>query len=242
MGADPLGNRGGVEVSQQKTFDITVVSHPKHGVLWDLVKQFGSIRALAREVGVNDATMGNWVGLRAMPRIVGKGANGSARIRKALIKLTELAQRPIEEIFPGFVREKLDRVPRTVERTYSVDTGLLEYQQRTEERLTLPSPEQAAELGDQRDSLIRLMKTLPYREREVIKLRYGLDGEGSHTLQNVADVFRVGKERIRQLEAKALRRLHNQALKEGFDSGGESETPGIRVASPCVLSPIQGVD
>lgn len=54
-----------------------------------------------------------------------------------------------------------------------------------------------------------LKKNLTSRENEVIKLRFGLSGCGEHTLEDAANAMGVTRERIRQLEAKALRKLRN---------------------------------
>jgi len=53
----------------------------------------------------------------------------------------------------------------------------------------------------------RVLKTLSYREREIIKLRYGLGDGYSYTLEEVGHIFKVTRERIRQIEAKAVRKL-----------------------------------
>lgn len=53
------------------------------------------------------------------------------------------------------------------------------------------------------------LSTLTFRERTVIRLRFGLEGEKPHTLNEVARMFNVTRERIRQIEAKALRKLRH---------------------------------
>ena len=52
-----------------------------------------------------------------------------------------------------------------------------------------------------------VLKTLSYREREIIKLRYGLGDGYSYTLEEVGTIFQLTRERIRQVEANALRKL-----------------------------------
>jgi RNA polymerase primary sigma factor len=54
-----------------------------------------------------------------------------------------------------------------------------------------------------------VLSTLPAREQKVIRMRFGLDDGYSHTLEEVGYVFKVTRERIRQIEAKALRRLRH---------------------------------
>ena len=58
-----------------------------------------------------------------------------------------------------------------------------------------------------RSRITSVLKTLSYREREIIKLRYGLGDGYSYTLEEVGHIFKVTRERIRQIEAKAVRKL-----------------------------------
>lgn len=58
-----------------------------------------------------------------------------------------------------------------------------------------------------RSSLARVLSRLSAREERIIRLRFGLDGENDHTLEAIGNNFGVTRERIRQIEAKALRRL-----------------------------------
>jgi RNA polymerase primary sigma factor len=58
-----------------------------------------------------------------------------------------------------------------------------------------------------RHRITNVLKTLSYREREIIKLRYGLGDGYSYTLEEVGHIFKVTRERIRQIEAKAVRKL-----------------------------------
>jgi RNA polymerase primary sigma factor len=54
-----------------------------------------------------------------------------------------------------------------------------------------------------------VLKTLTYREREIIKLRYGLGDGYTYTLEEVGRIFKVTRERVRQIEAKAVRKLQH---------------------------------
>ncbi|MFK7766940.1 MAG: sigma-70 family RNA polymerase sigma factor [Mariniblastus sp.] len=60
-----------------------------------------------------------------------------------------------------------------------------------------------------RDKIEGLLKTLTYREREIIRLRYGLGDGYTYTLEEVGRIFKVTRERVRQIEAKAVRKLQN---------------------------------
>ena len=58
-----------------------------------------------------------------------------------------------------------------------------------------------------KEQLIGVLGTLPPREEKVLRLRYGLDDGRPRTLEEVGKEFNVTRERIRQIEAKALRKL-----------------------------------
>lgn len=58
-----------------------------------------------------------------------------------------------------------------------------------------------------KDKIDTVLKTLTYREREIIKLRYGLGDGYTYTLEEVGRIFKVTRERARQIEAKAVRKL-----------------------------------
>jgi RNA polymerase primary sigma factor len=70
-----------------------------------------------------------------------------------------------------------------------------------------------------RGKIERLLKTLTYREREIIRLRYGLGDGYTYTLEEVGRIFKVTRERVRQIEAKAVKKLQHPVRSqhlEGF--------------------------
>jgi len=77
-----------------------------------------------------------------------------------------------------------------------------------------------------KDKVDSVLKTLTYREREIIKLRYGLGDGYTYTLEEVGRIFKVTRERVRQIEAKAVRKLQHpvrsRQLKGFLDSLLES--------------------
>ena len=72
-----------------------------------------------------------------------------------------------------------------------------------------PAPQDAAAYTLLREQLEEVMKTLTPREAKVLKLRFGLEDGKSRTLEEVGKEFQVTRERIRQIEAKALRKLRH---------------------------------
>ncbi|OQA02489.1 MAG: RNA polymerase sigma factor SigA [Planctomycetes bacterium ADurb.Bin401] len=81
------------------------------------------------------------------------------------------------------------------------------------------SPVQSATHEMLKDRIDEILKTLTYREREIIKLRYGLGDGYTYTLEEVGRIFKVTRERVRQVEAKAIRKLQHPVRSrrlEGF--------------------------
>ena len=81
------------------------------------------------------------------------------------------------------------------------------------------SPINAATQEMLKDKIDSVLKTLTYREREIIKLRYGLGDGYTYTLEEVGRIFKVTRERVRQIEAKAVRKLQHPVRSrqlEGF--------------------------
>ena len=89
------------------------------------------------------------------------------------------------------------------------------------------SPVSSASSDMLKDRIEAVLKTLTYREREIIKLRYGIGDGYTYTLEEVGKIFKVTRERVRQVEAKAIRKLQHpvrarklQGFLEAMKSGG----------------------
>ena len=84
------------------------------------------------------------------------------------------------------------------------------------------NPVRSASNSILREKIEGLLKTLTYREREIIRLRYGLGDGYMYTLEEVGRIFKVTRERVRQIEAKAVRKLQHPVRSqklEGFMRG-----------------------
>jgi len=71
------------------------------------------------------------------------------------------------------------------------------------------SPAQSAAHAMLQDQMSRVLSTLTRREEKVIRLRFGLGDGTPRTLEEVGSIFQVTRERVRQIEAKALRKLQH---------------------------------
>ena len=88
------------------------------------------------------------------------------------------------------------------------------------------SPTDTATQEMLRRRIDQVLKTLTYREREIIKLRYGIGDGYTYTLEEVGRIFKVTRERVRQVEAKAIRKLQHPVRSRklaGFMDGSKLE-------------------
>lgn len=72
-----------------------------------------------------------------------------------------------------------------------------------------PAPAEAASYTLLKEQLAEVLRTLTPREEQVLRLRFGLDDGRTRTLEEVGKVFNITRERIRQIEAKALRKMRH---------------------------------
>ena len=77
------------------------------------------------------------------------------------------------------------------------------------EDMDSPAPSDSASYSLLREQLCNILHTLTPREEQVIKLRFGLEDGRQRTLEEVGKQFQITRERIRQIEAKALRKLRH---------------------------------
>jgi RNA polymerase primary sigma factor len=102
---------------------------------------------------------------------------------------------------------KISKYPVSLDKSVS-DNEEGDFKDFIEDKATL-SPEKMANQSMLKDKLKETLRTLTFREREIIRLRYGI-GEGyNYTLQEVGRIFKVTRERVRQIEAKAIQKLRH---------------------------------
>jgi RNA polymerase primary sigma factor len=93
-----------------------------------------------------------------------------------------------------------------------------------EDRVAI-SPAEAVINVNLKEQTANVLRTLTLREEKVIKMRFGLEDGSEHTLEEVGQSFALTRERIRQIEAKALRKLRHSSrchqLKSFLEYGHE---------------------
>ena len=150
----------------------------------------------------------------------------------------------------GMSIEETERIMKTWKHPISLDTPVGESEDSSFgeflEDSHEQSPAESAAKQMLRDKIDHVLKSLTYREREIIKLRYGLGDGYSYTLEETGRIFKVTRERIRQIESKALKKLqhHTRAIHlKGFvDLIGEDDSPEEARPAEESVAPAPDVD
>ncbi len=136
------------------------------------------------------------------------------RVKRQLLQ--ELGRDPTQEEIAKAMdvsEEKVAEIQKIAQEPISIDTPVGEEEDSKMadfiEDDSVKSPVEVATQNLLREQLLGVIETLTPREQKVIRLRYGLDDSHPRTLEEVGKEFNVTRERIRQIEAKALKKLRN---------------------------------
>lgn len=202
----------------------------RNGVLWELSEKLGSQTALANELGATPMLINNWMNFRYIPKHL-----DSPRLIAIEAKLIEKFGVTLEDVFPPELRAERTSVGRVAFKTKLTAIAEVPISQLTaaENRalLTTGSEFEAVEDREFQDHATQLLnsalQSLTPREERILKLRFGLEDGEEHPLDEVADIFSVSRERIRQIEAKALRKLRHPSRSHRLKSLVTDQAPTV---------------
>ncbi len=149
-----------------------------------------------------------------------------SKLRQAQKRLTqELRREPTHEEISALTEIPLEEVRRVMDigrHPVSLDRPVGEGEDSSFGEFIQDSdshnPVRMAASGILRGKIDELLKTLTYREREIIRLRYGLVDGYTYTLEECGRIFKVTRERVRQIEAKAVAKLQSPSRAERLSS------------------------
>lgn len=111
----------------------------------------------------------------------------------------------------GKIAEVLDLPTKKIMLPSVVVQNLLGFIERSERRLLLKSANEILQQTEMNGTVKNLMKTLSLRDREIVKLRYGIGKNELYTLEEIADIYKISRERVRQIVFEALLKLQKKA-------------------------------
>ena len=123
----------------------------------------------------------------------------------------------IAENMPGKTEEDVKNILSYLQSPVSLETPVGDEGENSlgdmVEDKTEATPEEAMNALVQKEEVSELLEALSERERQVIRLRYGLEDGKTHTLEEIGSILNVTRERVRQIEARALEKLRKNAKK-----------------------------
>lgn len=188
-------------------FEIAVKVRVKHGLIYGYMREHGlTWLEMTKKIGISTATFSKILHFKWVP---GKYYQN----KKTAEKLCNFFQCDLEDILPNELAQqiknnleiaKLMQEGQTVYK--EVDIEYLSYDE-VSQGLLVYDPRPEFEKIDLRKNLERVLKTLTPREEKVIKMRFGIGDENEYTLEEVGTELGVTRQRIIEIEAKAIRKI-----------------------------------
>jgi len=217
-----------VNIGPSNGFELTIIVRGKHGFLHNLAKAAGSQKNLAEAMGVPCGTLNGWINLKKYPK------QPSEDLKSMLLVTTG---RAFDELFPLELRNMIDQYGGKAMQLEATQTMELKWlTERREDRALLPDPSSVVEEDELKEHVREVLTTLSSREKSVLELRFGLGGDPPKGIEEVAELFHVTRDRIRQIEAKAMRKMqdpHRAGKLVGHTVGQALPEPVVVIQKVC---------
>jgi RNA polymerase sigma factor (sigma-70 family) len=180
--------------------DLLAITRFKNLKLYTLIEESGGARQVALSIGMNYSILLQLTALHRSP--VNKKLGTYTKSAK---KIAEYFMLPVEELFPPSLYKL--KLPEKVFRAFDSTEILPLLAARGE--VAQPQLEENVLRGEMHQALDKVLVTLTPREEKVLKMHYGLDGQGEHSLEEIGEWFRLHRSRVQQIKARALKKLRH---------------------------------
>ena len=187
---------------KEKIFDNSMSNKNYNETLRKKRKEKGlTIKEISERLNISQGAYYNYENLKNIPST------------ETMDKIANLFDTPKEDLFPldlllFMKKPEDDNLKYSKTESRAIEEYNLNEFNRIERKA---DPVGQALLREQKNNLETISKTLTEKEQKVINLYFGLDGESTHTLQELSDIFKVSKERIRQILKRALSKMRKEA-------------------------------
>jgi RNA polymerase sigma factor (sigma-70 family) len=191
-------------------FEIAVKARAKHGLIFKYMTEHGlTWLEMAEKIGISTGTFSKIIHFRWAP-------TENYQNKKVVEKLCNFFHCDLEDILPNELARQIKNNSDIAELLQEeqtvykeIDVEYLGYDEIPQNLLAYE--EDFSKQIDLRETIKKVLQTLTLREGEVIKMRFGIGDGVGHTLEEVGAEFGVTRERIRGIEAKAIRKLKHPA-------------------------------
>lgn len=191
------------------TNELRVELRTRNNRLWHAIfDNYKNVAEFCKAHGFQQSAVGALLNLKLGPYISSTSNVWIGRLgkpTKLAVKIADAVKMPVEELFPpdlyggNVPREMVAEIPSNMLR--GIEAAKM---------LALPAAqEDAINANDRRRLLDAALATMPPRDALVLRARFGLDGQDEDTLETLAGKMGITKERVRQLELRAIRRMRH---------------------------------
>ena len=185
--------------------------------------------------GFRFSTYATWWIRQSMIRAIGEQTRSirlPVHLNEQLMKINKIRNRLTQELdhepdsaeiaaqIPGMTAEHVDELLGLTLDAVSLETPVGDDESTLSDFVAddlSGDPEQHTLDSFRREEIREMLKDLPEREQEILKMRFGLEGQEPKTLEEVGARFNVTKERVRQLENRAIRKLAHDFRREDYE-------------------------
>ncbi len=203
--------------------NVTIKAAMRHGDLHKAATKAGSLVALAAIIQVSYSELGTWYRYEACPPEKPTKSWSQARLDALEASLFELTGKLLEDLFPPAVRDRaFQKMKKNAETNKDIEESRLLEMAHSVRAIEYHQPNEL-EKEELANAISTVIGDLSYREAEVIKMRYGIACDQTYTYEEIGHVMKVTRERIRQIEDKALRKLQTTDFKKKLKGHLENE-------------------